>query len=488
MPIGGPLRPSERAATLRRSVRLFRAFRRRADRPGPLLRAARGRLGAPASGYVRRPGPDGSGARRRRRPRLVRRGVPARPGATYVDRRGRRGRARRRAAAAGAGRRARRRRCRCRSRDGAVDVCYSSNVLEHVPEPWAMADEMLRVTRPGGTRRTCRFTNWLSPWGGHETSPWHYSGGARAARRYARRTRPAAEERLRRVAVRRLGPRRRCAGPAPSRTRGGRAGGGVPAVPPVVGARAVAGAGAARGRHLEPGARPAAAVTPRRAPGRARRGPTTPAPPQPAAIPRCRRLRAGRRRRADVALAFHQESGRHHVRHQARPRRWTRVALPRPRVSAVGAARRASASCRTRRTATCSRWARSSLPADARRVAGLGRPAAVVAAAARRRVHRHGPPAARARHRHARSPARSPAFAYALSPRMHHRPRRRSPSEALPMRAAPVGARAAGPRRSRPASPRARGRCCSGLAVAAHRRRQRDRRRSPSCRCRRCGC
>ena len=35
-------------------------------------------------------------------------------------------------------------------RDGAVDVCYSSNVLEHVPDPWLMADEMVRVTRPGG--------------------------------------------------------------------------------------------------------------------------------------------------------------------------------------------------------------------------------------------------------------------------------------------------------------------------------------------------
>ena len=32
------------------------------------------------------------------------------------------------------------------------------------------------------------FTNWLSPWGGHETSPWHYLGGDRAARRYHRRT------------------------------------------------------------------------------------------------------------------------------------------------------------------------------------------------------------------------------------------------------------------------------------------------------------
>ena len=35
-------------------------------------------------------------------------------------------------------------------RDDAVDLCYSSNVLEHVPDPWRMAEEMLRVTRPGG--------------------------------------------------------------------------------------------------------------------------------------------------------------------------------------------------------------------------------------------------------------------------------------------------------------------------------------------------
>lgn len=71
-------------------------------------------------------------------------------------------------------------------RDAAVDVCFSSNVLEHVPEPWRMADEMVRVTRPGGIVYLS-FTNWLSPWGGHETSPWHYLGGRRAADRYARR-------------------------------------------------------------------------------------------------------------------------------------------------------------------------------------------------------------------------------------------------------------------------------------------------------------
>lgn len=70
--------------------------------------------------------------------------------------------------------------------DDVVDVCYSSNVLEHVAEPWRMADEMVRVTRPGGTV-FLSFTVWLGPWGGHETSPWHWLGGERAARRYESR-------------------------------------------------------------------------------------------------------------------------------------------------------------------------------------------------------------------------------------------------------------------------------------------------------------
>ena len=68
-------------------------------------------------------------------------------------------------------------------RDDAFDVCYSSNVLEHVDRPWTMAEEMVRVTRPGGLV-FLSYTTWFGPWGGHETAPWHYLGGARARRRY----------------------------------------------------------------------------------------------------------------------------------------------------------------------------------------------------------------------------------------------------------------------------------------------------------------
>jgi SAM-dependent methyltransferase len=70
--------------------------------------------------------------------------------------------------------------------DAGFDVAYSSNVLEHVSNPEQMLHEMVRVVCPGGIVFVC-FTNWLSPWGGHETSPWHYFGGERAVRRYHRR-------------------------------------------------------------------------------------------------------------------------------------------------------------------------------------------------------------------------------------------------------------------------------------------------------------
>lgn len=72
-------------------------------------------------------------------------------------------------------------------RDNSFDVVYSSNVGEHVPEPWTMGEEMLRVTRPGGLA-IYSYTIWLGPFGGHETGLWeHYVGGAFARDRYTRR-------------------------------------------------------------------------------------------------------------------------------------------------------------------------------------------------------------------------------------------------------------------------------------------------------------
>ncbi|UVE96775.1 class I SAM-dependent methyltransferase [Dietzia sp. B32] len=71
-------------------------------------------------------------------------------------------------------------------RSDAVDVCISSNVAEHVPEPWTMAEEMCRVTRPGGLV-VVSYTLWYGPFGGHEMGLTHYLGGERARRMYERR-------------------------------------------------------------------------------------------------------------------------------------------------------------------------------------------------------------------------------------------------------------------------------------------------------------
>lgn len=70
--------------------------------------------------------------------------------------------------------------------DGSVDVCLSSNVAEHVAQPWRLGEEMLRVTRPGGLA-ILSYTVWLGPFGGHEMGLTHYLGGARAAARYTRK-------------------------------------------------------------------------------------------------------------------------------------------------------------------------------------------------------------------------------------------------------------------------------------------------------------
>ncbi len=70
--------------------------------------------------------------------------------------------------------------------DDSADICLSSNVAEHVPRPWQLGAEMLRVTKPGGLA-VLSYTVWLGPFGGHEMGLTHYLGGARAAALYARK-------------------------------------------------------------------------------------------------------------------------------------------------------------------------------------------------------------------------------------------------------------------------------------------------------------
>ncbi len=58
---------------------------------------------------------------------------------------------------------------------GEHDLVICSNVFEHLSQPRRFLRESCRLLKPGG-RLYLSWTNWLSPWGGHEFSPWHYLG------------------------------------------------------------------------------------------------------------------------------------------------------------------------------------------------------------------------------------------------------------------------------------------------------------------------
>jgi len=58
---------------------------------------------------------------------------------------------------------------------GRYDLVICSNVLEHLATPEKFIAEMDRVVEPNG-RLYLSWTNWLSPFGGHEFSPFHYLG------------------------------------------------------------------------------------------------------------------------------------------------------------------------------------------------------------------------------------------------------------------------------------------------------------------------
>jgi SAM-dependent methyltransferase len=59
----------------------------------------------------------------------------------------------------------------------SMDIVYCSNLLEHIPPSShsRLFTEMWRVLRPGGYVYLS-WSNWLSPFGGHEHSPFHCLG------------------------------------------------------------------------------------------------------------------------------------------------------------------------------------------------------------------------------------------------------------------------------------------------------------------------
>jgi SAM-dependent methyltransferase len=61
---------------------------------------------------------------------------------------------------------------------GEYDLVICSNVLEHLGKPKQFLDSVHKILSPGGMLYLS-WTNWLSPWGGHEFSPFHYLGARR---------------------------------------------------------------------------------------------------------------------------------------------------------------------------------------------------------------------------------------------------------------------------------------------------------------------
>jgi SAM-dependent methyltransferase len=80
-------------------------------------------------------------------------------------------------------------------RSRTVDGVFCSNMLEHTRDPARVIDEMARILRQGGWAYLS-FTNWYSPWGGHEMSPYHLLGPRLGVRLYERRHGPEHKHRV----------------------------------------------------------------------------------------------------------------------------------------------------------------------------------------------------------------------------------------------------------------------------------------------------
>ena len=137
---------------------------------------------------------------------------------------------------------------------GAVDVCFSSNVLEHVGDWAAMLAEMVRVTRPGGVVFVSPSPTGCRPGAATRPPRGTTSVGERAARRYRRQHGRPPKNRSAAACTRSRWPAY-CAG------RGRPAGDvlidAVPRYLPGWTRPVLAVPGAARGPHLEPPARAA---------------------------------------------------------------------------------------------------------------------------------------------------------------------------------------------------------------------------------------
>lgn len=70
--------------------------------------------------------------------------------------------------------------------DESIDGAFCSNLLEHTPAVEPVIGEIERILRPGGWAYIS-WTNWYSPWGGHDMTPYQYLGPTLGPRLYERR-------------------------------------------------------------------------------------------------------------------------------------------------------------------------------------------------------------------------------------------------------------------------------------------------------------
>ena len=70
---------------------------------------------------------------------------------------------------------------------GQHDLAICSNVLEHLAKPRRFLERAPELLPPGG-HLYLSWTNWLSPWGGHDFSPFHYLGARRGVALWSKLT------------------------------------------------------------------------------------------------------------------------------------------------------------------------------------------------------------------------------------------------------------------------------------------------------------
>ena len=78
--------------------------------------------------------------------------------------------------------------------DASFDAVFCSNLLEHARDTAAILGEVARLLTPGGWGYVS-WTNWYSPWGGHDMTPYQFLGPERGPRLYEARHGPPRKNR-----------------------------------------------------------------------------------------------------------------------------------------------------------------------------------------------------------------------------------------------------------------------------------------------------